>query len=433
MATIITNSTGNDVVSYYYADFERLPRLTAEEEAQLLHDLYLAHQAHTAKQRLIEGYLPRVVTLARQYDRQYRVVTFDDLVQEGSLALIGAIDKCATMPITKSLSAYIGTVVRSAFARAIACDAPIHMPNSTWHYIHNTGRAHEFAWMQTMLLDVARNADGETFADTLVAPPVSLVDEQDQTEGEQRHRLVRFLASLTERQRQVLTLRYGLDSADAHAHGTAETARLLGIAPGSVYHAEKRALANLRELYRAEQAAASAPPTPPTDEREQGTPPPVARKSRPVSPRMQQYHQCQHQEQQARLEAAYQRLQEQGQPITSEKLSAAAHVDHRAACVFVKMYSPQSAERARIRSTPVQQRLEEGYAQMVARGECLSISGLKAAAHVGAPAVRTFLRSRGVPLQHGGPPRKGSPATSNETIGPVEHLHAERSTSHATY
>ena len=398
---------------WYQREISGLPRLTREEEFALLHDIHLAqqgalspHQAGAAKQRLIEGYLPRVVTLARQYDRQYRVVTFDDLVQEGSLALMQAIDKCATMPITKSLSAFVGTVVRSAFARAIACDAPIHMPNATWHYIHNTGRAHEFAWMQTMRLDVARNADGDTFADILVAPAsVPPVDEQEQRQDEQRYQLARFLAALSERQRQVLTLRYGLDPADASAHGTAETARLLGISPGSVYAAEQRAIKTLQQMYQAEQTA-SAPPASPTDERAPATPAAVARKHRHVSARMQQYHQRQHQEQQARLQAAFQRMQEQGQAISSETLSAAAHVDHRAACVFVKLHSKQSAERARIRFTPVQQRLEEGYAQMVERGECLSISGLKVAAHVGTAAARAFLRSRGVPPQKGGPPRK---------------------------
>jgi len=147
MTTITTHYITQDLASPY-ADIERLPRLTAEEEAQLLHDLHLAQKAHSAKVRLIEGYLPRVLTLAKQYDRRYRVITFDDLVQEGSLALMQAIDKCAVMPITKSLSCYIGTVVRSAFARAIATDAPIHMPNSTWHYIHNTGRAQDYAWMR---------------------------------------------------------------------------------------------------------------------------------------------------------------------------------------------------------------------------------------------------------------------------------------------
>jgi hypothetical protein len=76
--------------------------------------------------------------------------------------------------------------------------------------------------------------------------------------------------------------------------------------------------------------------------------------------------------------------------------------------MFVKLHSKQSAKRARIRSTPVQQRLEEGYTQMVERGECLSISGLKVAAHVGSAPARAFLRSRGAPPQKGGPPEKPS-------------------------
>src|SRR5713226_1581067 len=263
MATIITNSTSNDVVSYYYADIERLPRLTAEEEAQLLHDLHLAAHAPAAKARLIEGYLPRVLTLAKQYDRQYRVITFDDLVQEGSLALMGAIDKCAVMPITKSLSCYVGTVVRSAFARAIATDAPIHMPNSTWHYIHNTGRAQDYAWMQTMRLDAVRNADGETFAETLPAPALILpTGEQEQEQlqrDEQRRQLVPLLALLSERRRQVLTLRYGLDPADARAHSREETARLLGLSRGAVYDAEQRAIATLRHASETMAAVGSLP------------------------------------------------------------------------------------------------------------------------------------------------------------------------------
>jgi RNA polymerase sigma factor (sigma-70 family) len=338
--------------NWYQREVGSLPGLREGEEAALLHDIRLAHQgghappqARAAKERLIEGYLPRVVTLARHYDRQYRVVTFDDLVQEGSLALIGAIDKCATMPITKSLSAYVGTVVRSAFARAIAGDAPIHMPNSTWHYVHQTGRAHVCAWMQTLRLDVPRNAEGETFADILPAPSAaSSADEQSQAQEEQRSQLIRLLAALTERQRGVLTLRYGLDPTDARAHGIAETARLLGIAKGSVYAAERRAIGILRRWCQAERAAASAAPDPLTDARAPATLPAVAPKDARVSARLQQYHQRRHQEQQARLEAAYQRLQAQGHPITAKAVSAAAHADRRAASVFVRLHCPQSTE-----------------------------------------------------------------------------------------
>jgi RNA polymerase sigma factor (sigma-70 family) len=423
MTTTITNSTTLAQASPY-ADIERLPRLTSEEETQLLCDLRLASHAPTAKQRLIEGYLPRVLTLAKQYDRQYRVITFDDLVQEGSLALMQAIDKCATMPIAKSLSAYVGTVVRSAFARAIATDAPIHMPNSTWHYIHNTGRAQEFAWMQTMRLDAARNADGETFAETLPAPalvlPAPQTEEEQRQHDEQRRQLVHLLALLSERRRQVLILCYGLDPADARSHSREETARLLGLSPGAVYDAEQRAIATLRQAY---QTVASVGSTLSPGEHAQAMPSLGTRPRKPISPRRRQYNQRQHAEQQARLQAAFRSMQEQGLPITSETLKNTAHVDHRAACVFVKQHCPQSAERARLRAIPTEQRLEEAYAQMVERGETLSITGLKAAAHTDAPAARAFLRSRGIPRQLGGPPRKANrhasvpPETAHDRAG----------------
>src|SRR5712692_2930098 len=49
-----------------------------------------------------------------------------------------------------------------------------------------------------------------------------------------------------------------------------------------------------------------------------------------------------------------------------------------------RLHSKQSAERARIRSITPEQRLEEAYTRMMEEGACLSITGLKAAAHIGA-------------------------------------------------
>ena len=66
------------------------------------------------------------------------------------------------------------------------------------------------------------------------------------------------------------------------------------------------------------------------------------------------------------------------------------------------------------------------------RRETLSITGLKAAAHIGAPQARAFLRNHGVPPQLGGPPRKASPVASQETPAQANHLRAERSKSHAS-
>jgi len=412
MTTAITNSPLNDSISSYAA-IERLPRLIAEEEAQLLADLRLASRAPAAKARLIEGYLPRVLTLARQYDRRYRVITFDDLVQEGSLALIKAIDKCATMPITKSLSRYIGTVVRSAFARAIGTDAPIHMPNSTWHYIHNSGRAQEYAWMQTMRLDVTPVDREETWTQWLRAPALVLPAPQleEGQRDERCHQLMGLLDRLTARQRQILRLRYGLDPTDARSHSREETGRLLGISPGSVYTMEQYALATLRHLYETLAATGCLSSSDPSAT---ATPSTVAHSRKPLTDAQQQYHQRRHAEQQAKLEAAFHTMQEQGLPITGQTLKQAAQVNYRAACAFAQQHIPQSADRAHLRALSLQQRLEEAFAGMVARGESLSITALKAAAHTDAPAARAFLRSRGILRLWGGPPRKANRATSDK-------------------
>ena len=247
--------------------------------------------------------------------------------------------------------------------------------------------------------------------------------EQEQLQhDEQRRQLVPLLALLSERRRQVLTLRYGLDPADARAHSREETARLLGLSPGAVYDAEQRAIATLRHAYRA-RVVGFTPTGVLTEALAQSSPPTGAAGKRPITAGHRQYHQRQHAEQQARLEAAFRSMQERGLPITSETLKNTAHVDHRAACVFVKQHLPQSAERARLRAIPVEQRLEEAFAQLVARGETLSITALKAAAHTDAPAARAFLRSRGVPRQWGGPSRKANrsasvpPETAHDAAG----------------
>ena len=149
----------NDTRSYtllrqFFTDLGTIPSLSSSEEEALLTRLRLAsqgqlapEQAQQAKQRLIEGYMRRVVTLARVCDRQYRVVTFADLIQEGCLALIQTIDKCARQPITGTLSAYVSAIVRYACLQALERDAPVQVPRASWHAIRKAGRADDYAWI----------------------------------------------------------------------------------------------------------------------------------------------------------------------------------------------------------------------------------------------------------------------------------------------
>jgi hypothetical protein len=194
-------------------------------------------------------------------------------------------------------------------------------------------------------------------------------------------------------------MRYGLDPADGRFHSREETARLLGLAPSTVRNTEQSALAALRQAFQ--MATAVCPPAPMHDT--PVAPPGEKRPRRVLSPDQREYNQRRGIERQARLEATFRTMQEQGLHITSETLIAAAHVDHKAACAFVKAHLPQSAERARIRAIPVEQRLEEAFAQLVEQGETLSNTRLSAATPTSVPVAREFLRRQGVPPQQGGP------------------------------
>ena len=127
---------------------------------------------------------------------------------------------------------------------------------------------------------------------------------------------------------------------------------------------------------------------------------------------MQRYHQHRQEEQQARLRAAYEQLERQGGRITRDLLVMTAHADNRAASTFLK---ERRAERGPL-PLSTEQRLEQGYSLLVARGECLSIPRLKAVAHVGQNVARRFLRSRGIAPQWG----KGKPQKVNEANAKAE-------------
>src|ERR1700737_669308 len=86
-------------LSPYLTDLSTLSRLSAQEEATLLSCLRLAQQgllspeqARAAKQRLIEGCLRRVIPLAKEQQPFFHRFSLADLIQEGNLALLQAVE-----------------------------------------------------------------------------------------------------------------------------------------------------------------------------------------------------------------------------------------------------------------------------------------------------------------------------------------------------
>src|SRR5215470_17843346 len=122
----------SDLVRIYLREIGRVPLLTAEDEVELAKAIeagLLAAEGLRAKQRLIEANLRLVVSIAKRYIG--RGLSFLDLIQEGNLGLIRAVEK---FDYTKGykFSTYATWWIRQAITRAIADQArtiriPVHM------------------------------------------------------------------------------------------------------------------------------------------------------------------------------------------------------------------------------------------------------------------------------------------------------------------
>ena len=126
-ALIIDDITLNDPVKLYLKEIGRVPLLTGEEEIELAQKILEGNKV--AKQRLTEANLRLVVSIAKRYVG--RGMHFLDLIQEGNVGLIKAVEK---FDHTKGFkfSTYATWWIRQAITRAIADQArtiriPVHM------------------------------------------------------------------------------------------------------------------------------------------------------------------------------------------------------------------------------------------------------------------------------------------------------------------
>lgn len=386
----------------YFSDITRFAHLSDEEVHLLCQQIATAHQqqdrqAETqARCRLVEGLLPEVLPTAYHYACKMEHFTLLDLIQQGNYGLVLAAHRFDFADTSRAFGSYALTYIRSLIKSDLHRDGGIAIPNASFY----TQRARRTLDAPLLLhhvrLDAVRGQDGEecTLLNMLAAPPLVL-SSAHQGDSSVRAQVEHLLAILPAREQQVLRLRYGLDEQDGRTLDRQDVALLLGLSVQQVAVLERQALQVLR--YQVGLQGAS-----------------------PGSERMQQYHQRRRQDQQARLQAAYEHLQAQGQPITRDALCAQAHVDTRAAGIFLAVQGAQGLTRRKGDidwSKSTQERLEAAFAQLVAQGERLSVPRLKAAAHVGASAARAFLRNRSVPPQKSpGRPRKAVVRQSVEVI-----------------
>ena len=274
----IVQETTTDALQLFLRDAGRHPLLTAAQEVELAKRIERGEGQ--AKQTMIQSNLRLVVSIAKNYRNQG--LPFLDLIQEGTLGLIRAVEKFDWRRGYK-FSTYATWWIRQAVARALADKArTIRMPVHIVERMQKLNRAERTLWTQLgrepSLEEIAEEANlpiGQAHevkaaarASTSLDQPVG--DTEDAVFGDfvagdgplpdeevevslRCQALGQALAALADRERQVLVLRYGLDDADPKT--LEDIGRRLGLTRERVRQIETEALKRLARLREMESVA----------------------------------------------------------------------------------------------------------------------------------------------------------------------------------
>ena len=263
-----------DPVRMYLKEIGKVPLLSAEEEIELAKKMEQGDE--NAKKRLAEANLRLVVSIAKRYVG--RGMLFLDLIQEGNLGLIKAVEKFDYRKGYK-FSTYATWWIRQAITRAIADQArtiriPVHMVETINKLIRVS---------RQLLQELGREPTPEEISEEMGMPvdrvreilkisqePVSLEtpigEEEDSHLGDfiqddnvpvpaeaasftlLREQLVEVLGTLTEREQKVLRLRFGLD--DGRARTLEEVGKEFNVTRERIRQIEAKALRKLRHPSR---------------------------------------------------------------------------------------------------------------------------------------------------------------------------------------
>lgn len=263
-----------DPVRMYLKEIGKVPLLTAEEEKELAMRMEAGDM--NAKKRLAEANLRLVVSIAKRYVG--RGMLFLDLIQEGNLGLIKAVEKFDYRKGYK-FSTYATWWIRQAITRAIADQArtiriPVHMVETINKLIRvqrqllqELGREpypEEIA--KKMNLPVERVREIQKISQEPVSLETPIGEEEDSHLGDfiqddnvpvpaeaaaftlLKEQLVEVLGTLTEREQKVLCLRFGLD--DGRARTLEEVGKEFDVTRERIRQIEAKALRKLRHPSR---------------------------------------------------------------------------------------------------------------------------------------------------------------------------------------
>ena len=273
-ALIIENIAINDPVKMYLKEIGRVPLLSTEEEVELAKKILDGDTA--ARQRLTEANLRLVVSIAKRYVG--RGMHFLDLIQEGNVGLIKAVEK---FDYTKGFkfSTYATWWIRQAITRAIADQArtirvPVHMVETInklkkvqSQLLHENGReptedqiAKEMGLSVSRVREIIRVAQEPVSMETPIGPEedsrlMDFIRDEDALAPDDaalktitNEDIDKVLKTLSPREEDVIRLRFGLY--DGRCHTLEEVGERFEVTRERIRQIEAKALRKLRHPVR---------------------------------------------------------------------------------------------------------------------------------------------------------------------------------------
>ena len=264
----------DDPVRMYLKEIGKVPLLTLEEEAVLAERMEAGD--NEAKKRLAEANLRLVVSIAKRYNG--RGLPLLDLIQEGNLGLIKAVDKFDFRKGYR-FSTYATWWIRQAITRSIADQSrtiriPVHMVESinrtartSRNLTQKLGReptAEEIAGEMKLSLERVKEIlkasqetvsletpvseeDGSQLRD-FISDSQTVIPQEAATYAIMQEKIEEVMESLTERERDVLKLRFGLS--DGRARTLEEVGSIFHVTRERIRQIEAKALRKLRHPSR---------------------------------------------------------------------------------------------------------------------------------------------------------------------------------------
>lgn len=245
--------------------------LRDEEEVRLLQCIASGENVQQARDRLVAGYQPLVLALARRFERHCRMMELLDLVQEGNRGLLWAIERYDSTRETSSFRTWAFERIRGMMLTALwQYEGVVRLPqrkaaalkrmDEVTTELYNLlgreptlkevagrmgmtpGEARELLALQELQRSVSLSEpldeDGAVFLADVIEDPAATMSADVGCSS-----LEEILQRLTKCERVVLLARYG----DGHVRTQAETAALLGISLAKVQKLDRRARIRLRK------------------------------------------------------------------------------------------------------------------------------------------------------------------------------------------